>query len=145
MAAVKQKKREKITRALIILSLLAFSAFLFFLAYGPGIFGLTGPQTPSTYEQQEQALFVYGSLRYALVRRLVFGGSGRPKAALLPGYRRRGLDIVADDRAEVPGLLLTVDPRQLAALDRYERVGRRYDRVRVELADGSRAWVYRRR
>lgn len=145
MAAVKQKKGGKTAWALMLLSLLAFSALLFFLASGPGIFGLVGPQTPSRYEQQEQELFVYGSLRYSLVRRLVFGGSGRPTAALLPGYRREGLDIVVDDRAEVPGLLLTVDQRQLAALDRYERVGRRYDRVRVELADGSQAWVYRRR
>ena len=90
------------------------------------------------------AVFVYGTLRFALVRRLVMGEAGSPERAVLPGYRRRLLNIIPAEDEEVHGLLLMVTPSQLAALDRYERLGVRYLRHCMELADGSLAWVYRR-
>lgn len=89
-------------------------------------------------------VFVYGTLRYAPVRWLVIGGSVAPRAAVLPGFERRGLDVVPARGASVDGLALAVDVDQLARLDRFERLGVRYGRTRVVLADGSSAWVYRR-
>ena len=89
-------------------------------------------------------VFVYGTLRYPLVRWLVYGRGGEPVPARLPGYRKQGLDITADSSVTVEGLRLTVSSAELRALDRYERLGLRYRRLRVTLDDGSTAWVYQR-
>jgi gamma-glutamylcyclotransferase (GGCT)/AIG2-like uncharacterized protein YtfP len=89
-------------------------------------------------------VFVYGTLRYPLVRWLVYGRTGEPVPARLPGYRKQGLDIKADPSATVEGLRLTVSNAELRALDRYERLGIRYRRLRVTLDDGGTAWVYQR-
>jgi len=103
-----------------------------------------GPEARISAEAAEHRVFVYGTLRFSLVRRLVMGSSGEPEPATLPGFRRRGLNIIEEEGAEVRGLLLRVDPAELAALDRYERTGVRYQRRRVTLADGTKAWVYQR-
>jgi gamma-glutamylcyclotransferase (GGCT)/AIG2-like uncharacterized protein YtfP len=103
-----------------------------------------GPEVRISAEVGEHRVFVYGTLRFSLVRRLVMGSSGDPEPATLPGFRRRGLNITEEEGAEVRGLLLRVDPAELAALDRYERIGVRYQRRRVTLADGTEAWVYQR-
>lgn len=87
-------------------------------------------------------VFVYGTLQYAPVRWLVYGRSGNPETAILQGYRRKGLDLVESPDTEVEGYLLTVSQTELARLDRYERLGQRYERQRLQLADGTRAWVY---
>ena len=92
----------------------------------------------------EQRLFVYGTLRHRLLRQIVIGSHAPPRQAWLDGYRREGLDIVVSPGERVEGLLLTVDAGQLRRLDRYERLGVRYDRYQVTLADGTSAWVYRR-
>lgn len=89
-------------------------------------------------------VFVYGTLRYPLVRWWVMGEQGSPEPAALDDFTRRGLDIVTDSSARVDGLVLEVDGTALADLDRYERLGVRYARTRVTLADGTQAWVYRR-
>ncbi|MDR5865816.1 gamma-glutamylcyclotransferase family protein [Halomonas koreensis] len=109
--------------------------------------------SPWTYDRPDHlapvgegphALFVYGTLTHAPVRWLVYGRTGDPAPATLPGFRRTGLDLVPCAGCEVEGLRLTVDAEELARLDRYERLGVRYERVRVTLADGRRAWTYRR-
>ncbi|MEQ9462662.1 MAG: gamma-glutamylcyclotransferase family protein [Haliea sp.] len=92
----------------------------------------------------EQQVFVYGTLRNPLVRWLVLGGPVAAEEAMLPGYRRRGLDLMPAPAAGVRGELLTVQPSGLRRLDRYERLGIRYQRVAAELDDGRRVWVYRR-
>ncbi|MCW4151884.1 gamma-glutamylcyclotransferase [Halomonas sp. 18H] len=89
-------------------------------------------------------VFVYGTLRHASVRWIVYGRSGSPSAATLEGYERNDLDLIRARGASVEGLVLTVDRRELKRLDRYERLGIRYSRERVELGDGQQAWVYQR-
>lgn len=92
----------------------------------------------------EHRVFVYGTLRYAPVRWLVYGRTGEPEPASLEGYRREALDIAEAPDERIEGLLLEVDEGELARLDRYERLGIRYERVRMRLDNNLEAWVYRR-
>lgn len=110
--------------------------------------------SPWTYDRPEHVapvqegphhVFVYGTLTHAPVRWLAYGRTGDPEPAVLEGYRRDDLDLQAAPQGRVEGLVLTVDQEELTRLDRYERLGIRYDRVRVTLADGRRVWAYRRR
>ncbi|WP_235263672.1 gamma-glutamylcyclotransferase family protein [Nitrincola sp. A-D6] len=89
-------------------------------------------------------VFAFGTLKQPWVRFIVTGHAGETKDAVLPGKRREGLNIIADPSAQTPGLVFEVNGRQLARLDRYERLGVRYERVKMTLDDGSQAWVYRR-
>lgn len=107
-------------------------------------FGYHPPEEPAPIAAGEHRVFVYGTLRHAPLRWVIYGRSGDPEPARLPGYRREGLDITRDAGASVEGLLLRVDADELARLDRYERLGIRYERIERPLADGQTAWVYRR-
>lgn len=138
-------KRKKIIFTVALLSITAVVWFLYAGIEAGGFFRVTPSQTSSVYHDAEYPVFVYGTLRLSLVRHLVFGADGEPEPAMLPGFTRRGLDLVEEERSRVHGLLLEVGPAELAALDRYERLGVRYRRDRVMLADGTEAWVYRRR
>jgi len=89
-------------------------------------------------------VFVYGTLRYALVRWVVMGRAGEARPATLEGFQREALDIIESPQASVEGDIIKVSAEELARLDRYERLGLRYERVRLALADGREAWVYRR-
>ncbi|SDJ78322.1 gamma-glutamylcyclotransferase family protein [Billgrantia gudaonensis] len=109
--------------------------------------------SPYTYDRPDHLpaiqsgtheVFVYGTLRYAPVRWLVYGRVGDPQPAVLEDYRRNGLDIDEAPEERVEGLLIEVDASELARLDRYERLGLRYERQSVTLSDGTRAWTYRR-
>lgn len=102
------------------------------------------PSDLPAIEARTHYVFVYGTLRYAPVRWIVMGTSGSPKAALLEGFERQGLDLAPSGDSHVEGLLLKVTPAQLSRLDRYERLGVRYERVQQTLSDGSSAWVYLR-
>lgn len=110
--------------------------------------------SPFTYERPaelapiaagEHRVFVYGTLRHAPIRWLVYGRAGDPEEATLEGFRRDGLDLVPAPGGLVEGLMLRVEADELARLDRYERLGVRYERTRVDLTNGMRVWVYRRR
>lgn len=107
--------------------------------------------SPLTYERPdhlpeisagEHQVFVYGTLRYPLIRWWVYGRAGNPEPAVLEGYRRSGLDLEPAPDGRVEGLLLVVDQDELARLDRYERLGIRYAREAKRLDDGEVAWVY---
>lgn len=89
-------------------------------------------------------VFVYGTLTAAPVRWLVMGRAGEPGQYTLEGYERQGLDLRKDEKSRVEGLLLEVSAEELRRLDRYERLGIRYERVRISLAGDCSAWVYRR-
>lgn len=102
------------------------------------------PESIADIEQRTHQVFVYGTLTYAPVRWLVMRANGQPQPAQLNGFERNGLDISADQNSQVDGLRLTVTPEQLKRLDRYERLGIRYTRRSITLADGTSAWVYRR-
>src|SRR5699024_904616 len=107
--------------------------------------------SPLTYErpaelppvaQGEHLVFVYGTLRQPLVRWWVFGRTDSVEAAQLQGFRRTGLDRERSANTTVKGLILTVSHEELQRLDRYERVGIRYERRIETLEDGREAWVY---
>lgn len=102
------------------------------------------PDVLADIEQRTHQVFVYGTLRYAPVRLAVMGSFGDPEEAMLEGYQRNGLDLSPQPGSDVEGLLLQVDADELARLDRYERLGVRYERVAMTLEDGTRAWVYLR-
>lgn len=126
---------------------------------GVGIVGMAGwlwltmlspwfydrPDDLDDIEQRIHQVFVYGTLRYAPVRLAVMGSFGSPEDAVLVGYQRNGLDLSSQPGSQVNGLLLTIDAAELRRLDRYERLGVRYDRRTITLEDGTRAWVYLRR
>lgn len=109
--------------------------------------------SPWTYERPDHLapvqegphrVFVYGTLTQAPIRWLVYGRAGDPEPAVLEGFERTGLDLSPAPGARVEGLLLRVEAEELERLDRYERLGIRYERVRHVLIDGREAWVYRR-
>ncbi|ADH85031.1 gamma-glutamylcyclotransferase family protein [Desulfurivibrio alkaliphilus] len=144
MAKVKIKKAHRKFFLAALFLFLAASLFLLVAEQRGGVFRVEVPESSPLYLEAEHPVFVYGTLRFALVRQLVFGGGGEPQPAVLPGYRRQGLDLLDEAESQVTGLLLQVGAVELAAMDRYERVGVRYQRLPVILADGTEAWVYRR-
>lgn len=110
--------------------------------------------SPLTYEypadwrmpdrETTHPVFVYGTLKSAALRWLVMGRAGQPAQYTLQGFERQGLDIAEDPDASVDGLLLQVSAEELRRLDRYERIGIRYERVRIPRENGPDIWVYRR-
>lgn len=134
------------TRRLVIFLavtvLLLPPVYLWWVLLSP--FGYTAPPDLPSYAEGSQAVFVYGTLRHDLVRRLVIGREVESSPARLPGYRKQGLDIRPEPGEVVEGERIDVVAEELRRLDRYERLGIRYERVRHRLADGSEAWVYRR-
>jgi gamma-glutamylcyclotransferase (GGCT)/AIG2-like uncharacterized protein YtfP len=110
-----------------------------------GPYGYEAPDTPATIDEGRiHTVFVYGTLRNRLVRRVVIGRSVEVRPATLPGYRKEGLDVVPEPGSHTTGLVFEVGGVALRRLDRYERVGVRYVRIERVLADGTPAWVYRR-
>lgn len=107
-----------------------------------------GFQIPEEYAEidahRDHRVFVYGTLRSPWVRRLVMGRSGTAQPARLPGYTKEALDLVPDAEGVTEGYTITVSAEELRRLDRYERLGVRYERFKMELEDGTSAWVYRR-
>jgi gamma-glutamylcyclotransferase (GGCT)/AIG2-like uncharacterized protein YtfP len=98
---------------------------------------------PTIEEDATYSVFVYGTLTQPWVRWLVMGRAGDSEPAKLPGFRREELDIKPAEGAVTKGEVITVDADELRALDRYERLGIRYERVELTLQNGKSAWVYR--
>ncbi|WP_245578396.1 gamma-glutamylcyclotransferase family protein [Marinobacterium litorale] len=116
--------------------------YLWFTLLSP--WGYTRPAHLLDVEPGEHQVFVYGTLRSPIVRRLVIGEWVESEPARLSGYRKTGLDLEPDQGRSVEGETFTVSRPELLRLDRYERLGIRYERVSIELTDGSQAWVYQR-
>nr|WP_299241098.1 gamma-glutamylcyclotransferase [uncultured Halomonas sp.] len=132
-------------RRFFIASLVALSIvllYLWFVLLSP--FGYEAPNDLPPIAEGEHQVFVYGTLRFGLVRWLVYDRWGNPQEATLPGFRREELDLKRARESHVEGYLLEVDATELKLLDRYERLGIRYYRDRVTLSNGDHAWVYRR-
>lgn len=98
---------------------------------------------PEIDEDATYSVFVYGTLTEPWVRWLVMGRAGDSEPAKLPGFRKDELDIKPVEGAVTEGQVITVNAEELRALDRYERLGVRYERVQLTLQDGDTAWVYR--
>ena len=94
--------------------------------------------------EAEHRVFAFGTLTNPFVRSLVIRAYVPTVPAELEGYRRHRLDLLPDDDAVTQGRIFYVTAAQLRRLDRYERVGVRYERYLYYLADGKPAWVYRR-
>ncbi|WP_417585716.1 gamma-glutamylcyclotransferase family protein [Nitrincola sp.] len=107
-------------------------------------FFYTPPEHLPALKEGTHRVFAFGTLKSPWVRFVVMGRVGVSEEALLPGKRREGLNIIADPTAQTPGLVFEVNATELVRLDRYERLGVRYERVKMTLHDGSQAWVYRR-
>ena len=140
MSSNPNRKRRWLVIAL--LGIVGVLAWLWLTMLSPWFY--ERPDDVADIEQRTHHVFVYGTLTYAPVRWLVMGANGQPRPARLENYRKNGLDLSFAENAHVEGLRLTVTPEQLRRLDRYERLGVRYTRQEITLADGSRAWVYRR-
>ncbi|TVP57561.1 MAG: gamma-glutamylcyclotransferase [Halomonadaceae bacterium] len=102
------------------------------------------PETLALESQQQHHLFVYGTLRNPLVRYLVIGRPVATSPASVSGFRRQGLNLKPAENSQVTGRMFTVYSEELRRLDRYERLGVRYERVRVTLDQDQEAWVYQR-
>ncbi|MFC4259760.1 gamma-glutamylcyclotransferase family protein [Marinobacter lacisalsi] len=131
--------------ALLATLLVSFSALLFYLWFAMlSPYGYERPETLAAIDSsRDHELFVFGTLTQPWVRYIVMGRTGDTEPAILEGYEKEALDIKPKAGAEVEGKLIEVSPEELARLDRYERLGIRYERVRMTLADGTSAWVYR--
>ncbi|WP_338071771.1 gamma-glutamylcyclotransferase family protein [Billgrantia desiderata] len=125
-----------------LFGLLALAGWLWLTMLSP--YTYDRPAHLPEIETGEHAVFVYGTLRFAPVRWVVMGRAGETETAVLEGFRRERLDLVEAPDERVLGELVVVDADELERLDRYERLGIRYQRVPMRLADGRMAWVYRR-
>jgi gamma-glutamylcyclotransferase (GGCT)/AIG2-like uncharacterized protein YtfP len=94
-------------------------------------------------------LFVYGTLMEPPVQQRVFGRVAPGQPDKLVGYRkdqiRLGYDIFypiirPEADSSVEGLVIQITPVELRLIDRYE--GSAYQRKRVTLVSGRRAWAY---
>ncbi|MDR5898289.1 gamma-glutamylcyclotransferase [Halomonas vilamensis] len=127
---------------LLLIVLVGITTWLWLTMLSPWLYDRPDHLPP--IQSRPHQVFVYGTLTYAPVRFVVMGALGNPEPATLEDFTREGLDITAAPEEYIDGLRLTVTPEQLARLDRYERLGVRYERVKLPLADGTMAWVYRR-
>lgn len=89
-------------------------------------------------------VFGYATLSNPVVRLIVVGRVVPASPARLEGFRREGRMLVPDSDAVVDGRLFKVGSDGLHRLDRYERLGERYERLTMTLADGTEAQVYMR-
>ncbi|MCH8538976.1 MAG: gamma-glutamylcyclotransferase [Alkalimonas sp.] len=110
------------------------------------LLGPIGYSAPERFEYSDEPyqVFVYGTLKQPWVRRFIIGRTVDVTADTLTGYARDGLDLVAAPEASTTGLRFEVSANEMQRLDRYERLGVRYQRKQVVLDSGSQAWVYRR-
>lgn len=124
-------------------ALLVPAFYIWFTMLSP--FGFEVPEQFAEIDPtREHRVFVYGTLRSPWVRRVVMGRSGTGEPARLSGYSKAALDVVPDPDGVTEGYVITVSAEELRRLDRYERIGVRYERFKMTLDDGTSAWVYRR-
>lgn len=124
-------------------AVLATIAYLWFVLLSPYGYEAPAGLAPVAGNRLHR-VFAYGTLRYEPVRWLVIGRAAPAEAAALPGFRADGLDVVRAPTARTDGIVFEVTADELSALDRYERLGVRYERIELPLDDGTAAWVYRR-
>ncbi|WP_138436501.1 gamma-glutamylcyclotransferase family protein [Marinobacter shengliensis] len=136
--------RKSIKRSLaLILTLLMVGIAYLWLTFVSSFGYNPTSELPAIDEDETYSVFVYGTLTRPWVRWLVTGRAGSSELAILPGFRKEKLDIKPDADASVAGEVIEVSASELRALDRYERLGVRYERVELTLQDGRSAWVYR--
>ena len=136
--------RKSIKRSLaLILTLLMVGIAYLWLTFVSSFGYNPTSELPAIDEDETYSVFVYGTLTRPWVRWLVMGRAGSSEPAGLPGFRKEKLDLKPDPEAVTQGEVIEVSAGELRALDRYERLGVRYERVELTLQDGRSAWVYR--
>lgn len=138
-----QWTKLRITSLLLTVTILLSGGWLWWSFVSPYGYQHPAPWELS-YSDEPQRVFVYGTLRNPVLRRAIIRRAVDARPAILPDYRKENLDIVPAAGDQTPGLVFTVDAEGLRRLDRYERLGLRYQRVELLLADDRSAWVYRR-
>jgi len=126
-----------------LLALLLMAFFVLWLKWFSPL-GYQPPEGMPLIEQTPHQVFVFGTLKSPWVRWVVMGRKGDTEPAQLKGVRREKLTIIPDPEYTTEGYLIQVTAEELARLDHYERLGVRYERVKMQLVDGRVAWVYRR-
>lgn len=121
---------------------LAVTVYLWWVFVSP--FGYSPQRIDNLSEQASYRVFAYGTLTNPVIRWLIIHQQVETQSAQLRDYHQDGLDVHARKGAVTEGLVFEVNAKALRKLDRYERVGERYERVKMSLADGSQAWVYQR-
>jgi gamma-glutamylcyclotransferase (GGCT)/AIG2-like uncharacterized protein YtfP len=96
---------------------------------------------------ESEGLFVYGTLRFPEVLRVLLGRVPELRPARVVGWRARALPgavypgLVADPQGEADGLLMTgLREAEWRLLDAYE--GESYELRRLPLDGGRHAWTY---
>lgn len=99
-------------------------------------------------QSEMESLFTYGTLQMDEVQLATFGRKLEGKRDALVGYRlvmtklgHRNLQFTGDPSDLAEGIVFAVTTKELEQSDAYEPAG--YGRVRVQLASGATAWVYR--
>ncbi|WP_372625226.1 gamma-glutamylcyclotransferase family protein [Arsukibacterium sp.] len=135
------KKLFKATLLLLFAIFIGLSGYLWLTFASP--FGYKPTvELPAIDDNARYSVFVYGTLKQPWVRYLVMGRAGTGEPATLVGYQKEALDIKPAPGTTTEGLVITVTGTELRALDRYERLGVRYERVELTLQNGKSAWVY---
>lgn len=127
--------------AVMLLSVLTVWAVLWLYLLGP--VGYLPPQSMD-YSAKSYDVFAYGTLKQPWIRRFIIGRTVHVHEDSLSGYQRDGLDLQPDPAFTTIGLRFVVTPKEMRRLDRYERLGVRYQREQLLLDSGHKAWVYRR-
>lgn len=136
------RKSIRYTLASVLTLFILAVGYLWLTFASPYGYNPTG-ELPTIDDDATYSVFVYGTLTKPWVRWLVTGRAGDSEPAKLPGFRKEELDIKPVAGAVTEGEVVTVNADELRALDRYERLGVRYERVEMTLQDGESAWVYR--
>lgn len=97
---------------------------------------------PLLDDRETHLVFAYGTLKSPLVRFIVTRRISSGEIARLPGYEREALNITPNEGSYTEGIVFKATPEELRRLDRYERIGIRYERREHQLDNGQAAWVY---
>ncbi|WP_114966586.1 gamma-glutamylcyclotransferase family protein [Alkalilacustris brevis] len=135
--------RRTVRALLLVLAVLLVLAAATWASIRHAPFYLPRIGPPAITEIEEPIpVFGYATLTSPLVRFVVIGRAVPSRAARLDGYRQQGRAIFADPGGTVSGRLFEVTAAELHRIDRYERLGTRYDRSALVLRDGAEAQVY---
>ena len=134
-------RRQALISALLLLPLL-IASYWWLIWQSPWLY-----QPPADFpvieSEEAQQVFAYGTLKSPWVRLVVTRRISGGEADRLQGFERRGLNLVeAELETKVEGIRFEARPEELRRLDRYERIGIRYERRLHYLESGQQAWVY---
>ncbi|SFC48309.1 Gamma-glutamyl cyclotransferase, AIG2-like [Marinospirillum celere] len=142
-----RKGKYRLSRTQTLISLFAIlplllASYWWLIWQSPWLF-----QPPADFYLEEvtetQKVFAYGTLKSPWVRMVVTRRISAGEPARLAGFEREALNLVeADLDTYVEGIVFEATPAELNRLDRYERIGIRYERRLHQLDNGQEAWVY---